>query len=234
MNVLKLLLTVWICSPQCIYARLRRNEGRILERRSPDTSSENYGSYGSSTSSSTIYGSPSYNQIPSSSSSYDSRPSASQYSNYGKTSHYGSWSDRYNHGDAFRVPITWVILLNLSTFSIAALITAQQFEHNPEGNFANLCRLCINTLDCFCRIIYNLYHCRLNEIPTVVSAEDDDDEYTEQELQNMKLRPGIGKALDVEHRKSMRKTTQKIQAMKAKQTAKKNGNSLNPNPKNTT
>ena len=233
MNVLRLLLKIWICLPISVHARLHQDDGRILEpRRSPGTSTENYGSYGgsSASSSSSIYGSASYNQNPSSYSSYDSQPSTSQYSNYGKSSHYGnSGGNGYHYGDALHVPITWVILLNLSTFLITALITAYQFEHRPEGNFANFCRLCINTLECACKVIYNLYHCRLSEIPTVVSAEDDDDEYTEQELQSMKLRPGIAKALDVEHHKSMRRTAQQIKtlkAAKAKQSAKVKGSSI--------
>jgi len=37
----------------------------------------------------------------------------------------------------------------------------------------------------------------------------------------MKLRPGIGKALEIEHHKSMRKTTLQIKAMKAAKTKQK-------------
>jgi len=61
-------------------------------------------------------------------------------------------------------------------------------------------------------VLYNLYHCRLSDIPAVVCAseyDDDGDEemmnYTEEELERMKLRPGIERALDVEHRKSLKK-----------------------------
>jgi len=212
------------------------NETRKLEpRRPPGTltgtgAEQTYGSYGSSSSTSSSYGS-AYNQdnyvTPSSSSNsnYGSASSYSnyspQYGNYGKEKH-NTWGSTSFHGDAFHVPLAWVVLVTLATFCVSTLITAHQFECNAEGNFANFCRLCINTLDCLWKLVYNLYHCRLNEIPSVTSAVDDDD-YTEQELLTMKLRPGIGRALEVEHHKSMMKTAQQIKAVKAK--AKANGKS---------
>ena len=226
--------------PACLYlsmhaeASLNQENRRFLGLRRPgSTTTEKYGSYGSSTgasSSSSIYGTPSYSSGSSSYSGYDSQPSTSQYGNYGKTSHWGS-SSNGQHGDQLHVPIAWVILINLSIFFISTLITAHQFEHYPEGNFANFCRLCINAMDCIFKLVYNLYHCRLNEIPSVVSAEDADDEYTEQELQNMKLRPGISKALEVEHHKSMRKTALQIKAMKAAKTKQKTTKLSNSSPK---
>lgn len=208
-------------------------------RRPGDTT--DVGSYGSSSSSygSSSYGSSSYGgrgsissssySTPSYSNSYDSYPSSTQRT-YGKSSHYNNYRDSFKaHADALHIPITWTILLNFFTFCIAMLITAHQFEYYPEGNFANFCRLCINTLDCIFKLMYNLYHCRLNEIPTVVCAEDDDDEYTEQELQTMKLRPGIGRALEVEHHKAMKKTSQQVntaKAVRSKQNRKKSSNNV--------
>lgn len=190
---------------------------RRLEPRSRPEKDSSYSSYGSSSSS---YGSSSsYNRdkyvTPPSSPSY-SNYNSNSYSSYGKSSHYGSNDYSNHHSDALHVPLAWVILIALGTYCVSTLGTAYQFEHKPEGNFANFCRLCLNTLDCIWKLIYNLYHCRLNEIPTVVCATDDEDDYTEQELLTMKLRPGIGRALEVEHQKSMKKTAQQIKSMKSK------------------
>ena len=106
------------------------------------------------------------------------------------------------------IPLAWVILLMITSVSIGMLLTANEFISNSEGNLANFCRLSVNVLDCAWKIIYNCYHCRLSEIPNVVWAGDyvdDDDAYTEEELENMKCRPGIERALDVEHERSMSK-----------------------------
>ncbi len=182
---------------------------RLVPRQSEGGNGGNsYGSYGSGN------GQSSYSSYGSSSSSYSNANRLPSYSNnynspssqsYARGSHYNNNNGPY-HGDPLHIPLAWVILLILATNSFATLMTAYKFEYDPEGNFANFCRLCMNTFDCVWKLIYNLYHCRLNEIPTVVSAaEDDDDEYTEQELRAMKPRRGIGRALEVEHQKSMRK-----------------------------
>ncbi len=158
----------------------------------PNTNSNSYGSYGGS------YGG---GTSAESSSSTSSRG----YSNRNHNFHYN-----YQY-DLPRVPLTWVILLLCTTYMFATMMTAHAFEKNPEGNMANFCRLCLHTCECLSTLLYNIYHCRLNEIGYVVvsstddMAVDEDDEYTEQELQRMKLRPGIGRALEVEHHKAMRK-----------------------------
>lgn len=112
------------------------------------------------------------------------------------------------------IPLAWVILLVITSVSIGMLLTANEFITNSEGNLANFCRLSVNVLDCAWKIIYNCYHCRLSEIPNVVWAGDyvdDDDAYTEEELENMKCRPGIERALDVEHERSMKKMRKEFQ-----------------------
>eukprot|EP00581_Thalassiosira_minuscula_P036038 CAMPEP_0184443900 /NCGR_PEP_ID=MMETSP0740-20130409/887_1 /TAXON_ID=385413 /ORGANISM="Thalassiosira miniscula, Strain CCMP1093" /LENGTH=125 /DNA_ID=CAMNT_0026812417 /DNA_START=171 /DNA_END=548 /DNA_ORIENTATION=+ len=62
-------------------------------------------------------------------------------------------------------------------------------------------------VNCIYKVIYNLYHCRLGDIPQVVCAAEleDDLEYTDEEMERIRLRPGIERALDVEHRKALRK-----------------------------
>ena len=86
------------------------------------------------------------------------------------------------------------------------LITAHRMENDPEGNFANCCRVLLHTVNCIYKVIFNLYHCRLGDIPQVVFASEfEEDEYTEEEIEQMRLRPGIERALDVEHRKALRK-----------------------------
>lgn len=59
----------------------------------------------------------------------------------------------------------------------------------------------------FSFFIPKIVHTLLGDIPQVVCAADEDDleEYTDEELERMKLRPGIERALDVEHRKALRK-----------------------------
>jgi hypothetical protein len=56
-------------------------------------------------------------------------------------------------------------------------------------------------------VVYNLYHCRLGDIPQAVFASEygDDDDYTDEEIERMRPRSGIERALDNEHRKALRK-----------------------------
>ncbi len=190
---------------------------------SPSSSSSHYGSSSSSYGS---YGSPSSSSYSSSRSKYGGSSSSSG-SDYGS---YGS-SYKYQHEEPM-VPLAWVILLIITFVGIGMLITANEFIYNTEGNLANFCRLSVKILDCIWRIIYNCYHCRLSEIPNVVwTAIDDDDEndgdaYTEEELQMMKLRPGIERALDVEHKRSMNRMKKEFSKRKTeigKKVAKKVG-----------
>ena len=80
---------------------------------------------------------------------------------------------------------------------------------NPDGKYATCCRSIVEKLEFFWKLCYNLYHCQLGEKHDVVCAIDEDDDNTEQELQTMKLRPGIEKALTVEHNRAMKKMTGK-------------------------
>ncbi len=106
------------------------------------------------------------------------------------------------------------------------LLTAHSLEHHPEGTFANCCRVSLHTVSCVYSIIYNLYHCRLGEIPGIIcgGSELTEDEYTEEELERMNLRPGIERALDTEHRKALRKVGVEMNMIKPKNgSSKANG-----------
>jgi hypothetical protein len=162
-----------------------KSSGYFSGGSSSSSKGSSYGSYGS-------YGS------SSSSSSSKSKTSKSR----GKNS---SNSYKYQHEEPM-VPLAWVILLVITCVGIGMVITANEFISNSEGNLANFCRLSVNILECVWKIIYNCYHCRLSDIPNVVWYGEDDnaeDTYTDEELENMKLRPGIERALDVEHQRSM-------------------------------
>lgn len=135
-----------------------------------------------------------------------------------------SYNSRYKHSKnkfkAPAVPLPWVLFLMFTFVPIGMLLTAHQFESYPEGQCTNFCRLSLTTLECIWKVIYNLYHCRLGDIPSVVCATDEEDEYTEDDLERMKLRPGIERALDIEHRKSLKKTTKELAGAKTKRKLK--------------
>ena len=117
--------------------------------------------------------------------------------------------------------ISVVLLSSLFTLT-GMLITAHRMEHNPEGNFANCCRVSLHTVTCIYKVIYNLYHCRLGDIPQVVFASElEEEEYTDEEIERMRLRPGIERALDVEHRKALRKVGIEMNKIKPNPTNKK-------------
>jgi hypothetical protein len=191
-------------------------------------SKSTYGEYSSSNSAYGDYGA----YTPKGSSSGGSSKASSSYSSssygdphdtYGSstsTSSSSSSSGSYEWGSSssssfkpsFKMPelqlsIIPAIFLILFVTLIGMLITAHQMENSPEGTFANCCRVSLTTVSCIYKVIYNLYHCRLSEIPQVVFASEfeNDDELTDEELERMKLRPGIERALDVEHRKALRK-----------------------------
>ena len=94
----------------------------------------------------------------------------------------------------------------LSVFSMGMLVTLHQLISNPKGKYVDWCQSIIARLECVWRLCYNLYHCRLGEIhDKVVCAIDEEEEYTKQELQTMKLRPGIERSLTVEHNRAVNK-----------------------------
>eukprot|EP00957_Ditylum_brightwellii_P039977 3026182-Ditylum_brightwellii.AAC.1 len=110
------------------------------------------------------------------------------------------------------MPLYIPLLLAPILLTIGMLYTAHSFEHNPECCYVNCCRVVLYTWKVVYGVLYNLYHCQLSDILVVVCAreyyDDDDNEmtiYAEEELERMKLRPGIERALDVEHRKSLKK-----------------------------
>lgn len=115
------------------------------------------------------------------------------------------------------------ILLLVFISLMGMVLTAHKMEHDPEGNYANCCRVLLNAVNCIYKVIYSLYHCRLGDIPQVVFASElEEDEYTDEELEHMRLRPGIERALDVEHRKALRKVGIEMNKIKVT-TATKNG-----------
>lgn len=85
------------------------------------------------------------------------------------------------------------------------IITAYQIEHTPEGTFANCCRVSHHTIQCIYKLLYNIYHCRLGNIPEILHPHDDDTDYTDEELERMGPRPGIEQSLEREHHRAMKK-----------------------------
>ena len=124
----------------------------------------------------------------------------------------------------FRVPTVTISLIHamfLVAFAtlVGMVLTANRMERDPDGNFANCCRVALRTVHCTGMVIYNLYHCRLGDIPRVVFASeydgDDDDDYTDEEIERMRPRAGIERALDVEHRRALRKVGIELNKIRA-------------------
>jgi hypothetical protein len=117
-----------------------------------------------------------------------------------------------------------ISLLTLATIA-GMLLTANRMEHAPDGNFANCCRVSLHTVHCVYKVVYNLYHCRLGDIPQAVFASEygDDDDYTDEEIERMRLRPGVERALDVEHRRALRKVGIEMNKIRATTTITKTG-----------
>eukprot|EP00521_Asterionellopsis_glacialis_P000094 CAMPEP_0195251296 /NCGR_PEP_ID=MMETSP0706-20130129/3202_1 /TAXON_ID=33640 /ORGANISM="Asterionellopsis glacialis, Strain CCMP134" /LENGTH=211 /DNA_ID=CAMNT_0040303413 /DNA_START=1 /DNA_END=636 /DNA_ORIENTATION=+ len=147
------------------------------------------------------------------------RRSSSSYGGYGSSSYgggsYGGSSSSGSWGGSkgslkhkVSIPM-WGIILGATAFIIATaggmIYTAYQFERKPESMYANFCRLSINTVSCTYMVLYNLYHCRLSEVQAILMPDEEGDEYTDEEIERMKLRPGIAKALEREHNKAFRK-----------------------------
>ena len=163
--------------------------------------------YGASSGTST-YGSgstSSYGGGSSYSSAWGAGTSGSSSSPWGSSST-GTSGSKFFHGPSVKLSLLPTIFLSMLITFTGMLITAHRMEHHPEGNFANCCRVLLHTVNCIYKVIYNLYHCRLGDIPQVVFASElEEDEYTEEQIERMRLRPGIERALDVEHRKALRK-----------------------------
>jgi hypothetical protein len=103
------------------------------------------------------------------------------------------------------VPLFPALLVGFSILYCGMLCTAFMFQVRPESTFTNCCRLSVHCLRTIYLILWNLYHCRLGDIPPVICATDDDnnDELQDEEIQRMKPRPGIETALTIEHRKAV-------------------------------
>jgi hypothetical protein len=108
-----------------------------------------------------------------------------------------------------QIPLLPVVLLSVLFFPAVALYTAYAFERHPEGTYANFCRLQLNCMSTAYTFLYNMWHCRLGEAAEVVCAMDDEDEYgqkfTDEDLERMNPRKGLGRALEIEHKRAVRK-----------------------------
>ena len=140
---------------------------------------------------------------------YTSKYRSSAYGNYGTGYGYSSstssnsYSSYGSEDEDVGVIVLVVFLFFVSTLS-AMLYTAHAFTQHPDGTFVNCCLLSLNSADMFYRIAYNVYNCRLSEVVDIICPGEDDDEYTDEELERMKLRPGIERVLDKEHLKAMK------------------------------
>ena len=172
------------------------------------TSSGNYNSYSSygsssSSTSSGVGGSP-Y------SSSYGSGSYGSGTSSYGSGGLSSASSTTIHTNTNMQIPTITIsiipaILLLLFITTSAMIITAYQIEHTPEGTFANCCRVSHHTINSVYKLLYNIYHCRLGNIPEILHPHDDDTDYTDEELERMGPRPGIEQSLEREHHRAMKK-----------------------------
>jgi hypothetical protein len=165
-------------------------------------------SYGSGSYGSGSYGSGSYG---SGTSSYGSGTTASGYSSSsiggGLSSTTSTTGHTYTNMYIPKITISIIpaILLLLFITISAMIITAYQIEHTPEGTFANCCRISHHTIQCIYKLLYNIYHCRLGNIPEILHPHDDDTDYTDEELERMGPRPGIEQSLEREHHRAMKK-----------------------------
>lgn len=146
----------------------------------------------------------------------DDPSSYNDYSNYGDSSSYGGSSNQPHHPSRTHatVPLKPAIFLLLVVWASSMLFTAYQFHANPEGAFANGCH-------CLWKTTISLYRCQLGEIRPIACAEDDED-YTDEELARMQLRPGIERALQVEHGRVLRKTEIELRGKPPRTSEKEN------------
>ena len=101
------------------------------------------------------------------------------------------------------VPLVPAIIVASIFMCCGMLCTAFMYQARSESTFTNCCRLVIHCIRSACAIAYNLYRCRLGNIPPIVCAMEDADDLDDEELERMKPRPGIEKALHIEHEKAL-------------------------------
>mmetsp|Transcript_29775 Transcript_29775/g.54677 ORF Transcript_29775/g.54677 Transcript_29775/m.54677 type:complete len:300 (-) Transcript_29775:77-976(-) len=221
------------------------NNAEIAAASASETTNSANGSYGGSsaygaydpTSSSSRYGGTSYggggsgsssNGNPYGNDSYSSTWGTGAASSSASSSSSSLFKSHYHSPSSVSVHILPAVLILFFVTLFGMMVTAYQMEYSPEGTFANCCRVVLHTVNCIYKVIYNLYHCRLSEIPQVVFASElEEDEYTDEEIERMRLRPGIERALDVEHRKALRKVgieMNKIQVSQKKGGLQRAGN----------
>lgn len=166
----------------------------------------------------------SYNDGEYSSSRHKSSPASSTSSSYSSTARTKSKFTTHKQLPTITISVIPAILFLLLLTLGMMLLTAHRMEHYPEGNFANCCRVLLHSVSCFSRLLYNLYYGRWGDIVhrmATLGDEDDDtmEDYTDEEMERMKLRPGIERALDVEHSKALRRVgieMEKISKIKSK------------------
>lgn len=150
-----------------------------------------------------------YNKRRDGSSSYGSSYGSSSYGSSSQYGNYGSSSSFKKPSSASaRVSLLGVVLVFFLMFPASALFTAYAFEHHPEGTYANFCRLSLNSTRCVYRMVYNIYHCRLGALTRNLFTEDEEQygkDYSDEELERMKARPGLESAMDAEHGKAMKR-----------------------------
>lgn len=91
--------------------------------------------------------------------------------------------------------------------------TAYNFVHNPEGTFANFCRLSLNFFLCLQGLGTNIYSGTFSEIPQTMRALNRDEDNIAERGQ-MKSRPKIERPQDAEHRKAMQNLKEEMKGMK--------------------
>ena len=161
------------------------------------------------------------NDDRSSESSYSGGSSYSDYDNsdyggYGGGGYNGGGSSSYHSKDSskfmafmgkinVKVPLIPFILIAGIFIYLGMVFTAYKYQVDSNSRFTRLCRTSINVFLCIYKVLLNVWRCRLDEIPPIIFDVPDDDDYTEDELERMKLRPGMGRALESEHKKAVAK-----------------------------
>ena len=179
--------------------------------------------YGSSTKG---YGSSSGGGYGSSTKGYGSSSGQTTSGSYGGTSgssYGGSYSSGYSSKrsrPSRKMPLYLGVFLMVFLSATGMIYTAYSFIHDSDGIFANCCRVTVSFCDCLRIVFTSLYKCELSNIPHLIfSFEGEDDE--DDGKSEMKLRPGIERALEVEHRKAMDRVDLEMQGIKLDKNAPK-------------